>query len=317
MTWRWTLVLLVACGTSKSERDDKEVGARSPAPEVTSQRPSTQAPPTQPTPPRVVQIPEPAIVLPRELAFEVLERGRGKPVALRYAAKAGDTSRFVMRTELTSRELAGGTWQGPNKLPAILTPFDVTVESGQRIRVEPRTGEIDGKASAHADAYLAGWAAIVDRAFAIEVDARARVAGVADRDAGADEIVQRLLATAVPVPEEPIGEGARWRVVTALRQQSAVLKQTATYTLVSRTNRRWKIAVDIQRLAERQQIGSTELVAIVRRLQGTVEIDPGQPLPTLGKLSVQSTVHVREGDRETIVEDTGTIALSSTTPTSR
>lgn len=314
MTWRWIVVLLVACGTSTSERDGKDTGKQ---PSAQSTTPSTPTrPPLPATPPRVVQIPEPAIALPRELAFEVLAPGKGKRAALRYAPEIGDASRFVLRTALTSRELVEGTWIGPTKLPAIVTPFDVTVETTERVRVEPRAGRIDGQTSATADAYLAAWSALVDRSFAIGLDARARVTGPADADAGSDDLVQRLLATAVPVPEQPIGVGARWRVVTALRQQSAVLKQTATYTLVSRTNRRWKVAVDIQRLAERQQIGSTELVAIVRRLQGTVEIDPTKLLPAAGKLSVQSTVHVREGERESIVEDTGSIELSSTTPTS-
>lgn len=300
MTLRWLTVLLIACGTSGSERNDKAAGSGS----------------ARPTPSRTIELPEPAIVLPRELAFEVLEAGRGERVALRYALGAS-TSDFVTRTKLTSRELANGTWSEPGKLPAIVTPLGVVVEGGGRTTMRPRAGSIDGSPGAAASAYLASWEALAGTSFVVTLDARGRLGTLGDHDAASDELVQRLLATLVPVPDEAIGEGARWRVVTALRQQSAVLKQTATYTLVSRAAP-WKIDVDIQRLAEPQRIGDVELVAIVRRLRGTLEIDPARPFARRGTLEVESTVHVRSNGRESIVEDTGSIELETrTSSTSR
>jgi hypothetical protein len=281
MTLRWlTVLLLIACGTSKSERDKK-----------VADKPATTA-----TTPRPVEIAEPAIKLPRELAFEVLDPGKGERAALRYALEAANST-FVTRIALTSRELVDGTWRDASKQPVQIIELSVAVDPSGALTVRPLSGAVD--------------ASILDKSFALTLDARGRLGNV--HDVSSDELVQRLLATVIPVPDEPVGDGARWRVVTALRQQQAVLKQTATYTLVSRRPT-WKIAVDIQRLAEPQRIGDVELVAIVRKLAGTVEIDPTRPLPKTGKLSVESTVHVRGVGAtpvENIVEDTGSIELST------
>jgi len=294
----WVAVLLVACGTKRPERDDKPVANSTP-----------------PAPPRVVNIAEPAVAMPRELAFDVLDAGKGERRVLRYALAAAG-SKATLRTELSSRELADGAWRGPNKLPAIVSSLDITAATDGHVVVRPLAGSIDGAASAAVDAYLAPWQEIAGKSFEITFDARGRLGGLADHDASWDELAQRLLATIVPVPDAALGEGARWRIITAFRQQGAVLEQTATYTLVS-AGPPWKIDVDIQRLAERQQIGAVELVAIVRRLQGTLEIDPALPAPKLGRLSVESTVHVRSGGRENIVEDTGTIDVTATSSTAR
>jgi hypothetical protein len=105
----------------------------------------------------------------------------------------------------------------------------------------------------------------------------------------------------VPVPAEPVGLGASWRVVTILRQGAIVAKQTATYTLTGRTAQRWKLHAALQRSAQTQAIvdpppppGATvELVALFRVLEGDIEIDPRLPLIASGGLAVESRVHAR------------------------
>jgi hypothetical protein len=307
MSPRWLLVLVVACGTSKSGHDEPKQVKKAGSDAIGSAEGSNT--------PRVVELPEPEVALPKELAAELLDAGAEEHrSALRYAL-AADTSHYVVRTELTTRELDGGAWRAPTKLPAIVTPLDVGVARAGGASWQPLAGSIDGRADVTAQGYLAPWNTLAGHAFAIPLDPRGRLTAPVDHDASSDEMVQRLLAMAVPLPSEPIGEGAKWRVVTALRQQAAVIKQTATYTLVS-ARRPWKIAVDIQRLAEPQRFGDVELVAIVRRLTGTVEVDPARPLPVAGTLDVKSTVHVRRGNRENIVEDTGTVKLERKAGTS-
>lgn len=309
MSPRWLLLLAVACGTSKSGHDEGKQGAQ-----AGSAAPSGSAAGSNAR--RVVELPEPDVALPKELAFELLDAGAegDRRSALRYAL-AAETSHYAIRTELTTRELDGGVWRAPSKLPALITVLDVGVERDGRTSWQPVKASLDGAASPAAEAYLEPWNALAGRTFDVPLDVRGRLTTAVDHDASSEELAQRLLATAVPLPEQPIGAGARWRVVTALRQQSAVIKQTATYTLVS-AQRPWKIAVDIQRLAEPLRLGDVELIAIVRRLTGTVEIDPAWPLPVAGTLEVKSTVHVRRGSRENIVEDTGSVKIERTAGTS-
>jgi hypothetical protein len=114
-------------------------------------------------------------------------------------------------------------------------------------------------------------------------------------------LVQRLLALIVPVPAEPVGAGASWRAVTILRRGPAVAKQTAIYTLIARGPARWKLHVKLQRVGQRQQIvdpglppaTSAELVALLRALEGDVEVDPTLPLIAGGALTVESQLHAR------------------------
>jgi len=281
----WIALLLVACGTRTPERDRHE-----PTRDKSAATSPVAAAPTPASAPRTVEISEPPIALPRELAFELLEPGKGARAPLRYAFEAG-TLRFVTRTELTSRELVDGTWREPATAQPSTSELGVNVE---------RDGRVVMRAANASD-------------LAITLDARGRTPELATHASAAEDVVQRMLATVVPLPEQPVGLGARWRVVTALRQQGAVLKQTATYTLAARDSR-WTIAVDVQRLAEPQRVMGVELVAIVRRLQGTFELDPTRPFPRTGTLAVTSTVHARTGSRETIVEDTGTIELRAASP---
>jgi len=141
-----------------------------------------------------------------------------------------------------------------------------------------------------------------------------------------DELAQRLLSLIVPVPVEPVGTGASWRVVTILRQGPAYAKQTATYTLTSRTAGAWKVHAQLQRVGEEQRIsdpslppGTTaDLLAMFRNVEGDIEIDPAQPLVTGGSLAIESRLHVKlqaPGQTaaqalEQIFEDTGTVAFS-------
>jgi hypothetical protein len=144
---------------------------------------------------------------------------------------------------------------------------------------------------------------------------------------GQAELVQRLLGSAVPLPAEAIGVGARWRVVTLLRMGAAVVKQRAEYTLVAATADRWTIELDIRRIGERQLVSAIglppdvipELMALFREVKGTVTVTAAQPLPIAGSLTTELRVHTQlhssaKGDREAFSEDLGSVTLSLDAP---
>jgi hypothetical protein len=196
--------------------------------------------------------------------------------------------------------------------------------------------------SPDADAYLAPWRTLLQgRPIALDLDDRGAVTAIRfdDDPSGAtsararDELVQRLLALIVPLPAEPVGTGASWRVVTILRQGPAVAKQTATYTLIARGPRRWKLHVVLRRVGQRQQIvdpalpraASAELVAMFRALEGDVEVDPALPLIAGGTLTIESRLHARlqppapagqprPAIIEQMFEDTGKVSFARCRP---
>jgi hypothetical protein len=266
-------------------------------------------PAVQHGPPKVIVMEEPPIALPRQESFRLLDAGKGARSALRYAFAAGTTA-VTVRTTLTSRHLEHGQFTPSTALPAIRDGFEVAIAADHRGRIALRA--VPGQAAAasrEAEAYLAAGRALQDRAITLDVDDRGAITAfhfdddpdAAHSASARDELAQRLLSLIVPVPVEPVGLGASWRVVTILRQGPTAAKQTATYILTARTPRRWKLHVKLQRVAENQPIvdpklpaGATaELIALFRVLEGDIEVDPRLPLITGGALAIESRVHAR------------------------
>ncbi|MDX2088349.1 MAG: hypothetical protein SFX73_10890 [Kofleriaceae bacterium] len=273
---------------------------------------------------RVPRLEAPPVALPFRKSFVLLDAGTGPKSSLRYAHRG--TATFLSETHLTSRRLADGTWSAAQPITPIRSGFVITVgERAPTMRARALPGELLGAPTSDATAFLAAWKAIEGRELSLELDRRGLLGKIVfaddpknqrSREAN-DEVVQRLLTVFVPVPEEPVGVGATWRVITVLRQAPAVVRQTATYKLLGRGPDGWQIGVEILRFSGPQALDeSLELVALVRKLSGTLVVDPGHPLPT-GELAFESTLHVRVSDRargrrEEIVEDTGVVRLSST-----
>jgi hypothetical protein len=266
-------------------------------------------------------------VLPEHRSFTLVAPGAEPRTQLRYAVVNG-TATLAITSHLASRQLVGGKWSERVTLPAMTTAFGVTLAPGKLVaRVMP--AKVDDAITPQAEQYLAPWRAIEGRRIALDVDARGKLGRVtfpddptgAKSEVAIDDITQRLLATFVPLPEEAVGIGASWRVVTILRQRPVIVKQTAIYKLVAKTSAGWKIEVDLQRVGESQTIIDpsvppdtvVELVSLVRTLKGTLAVDAATALPA-GKLAVESTMHLRldsktGGPAEQIFEDTGSIEL--------
>ncbi len=278
------------------------------------------------------RLPQPVVDLPRQLSFRLLDAGKGETATLRYqVAEAEVTTRIAMT--LTSRRMDGSTWSPSQTLPEIRTAFATAAIDATHVRARPLPGSVEGAASPEALAYLAGWKQSEDRRLTFGLDARGQLGALAFGDdpkttrsrEAVDDLTQRLLSIVVPVPEEPIGIGASWRVVTVLTQRPVVVKQTATYTLLQRTTTGWTVKAELQRIGEEQTIidpgigpaasdTKVDLVALVRRYQGTLEITRAHALPT-GSLEIESSMHLRLQPRtgpigEQILEDKGTVVLS-------
>ncbi len=309
--------VLVAC-SSKSTEPAKKVYK-----DAGIERVEKELPPSG-----LVRFEEPKVELPKQESFEVLDPGTGEKALLRYELVAASLT-YPIETKLRSRHLADGVWSKPSDMPAISDGFTINVAGPDKpLALRALPGTI-AKPSTEAEAYLATWRTIEKRVISVTIDARGQLSGVAFADdpdnktsqRARDELYSRMLALAVPLPEVPVGPGAKWRVTTVLRQHPAIVKQTATYTLVSRTAKRWKIAVAIERHGEEQTVfdpalpkgASATILALLRTIDGTVELEPSQPLPT-GTLAVKSTLHVRIAlpsmkTAEQIFDDTGTVSI--------
>ena len=103
--------------------------------------------------------------------------------------------------------------------------------------------------------------------------------------------MQRWLGLVVPLPDEPVAVGARWRVVSMVRSGGVVLKQTATYRLTAADADGWTVELEAERIGEAQEIlvpgvegALGELVALRRLVKGTLTVAAADPLPLRGTL---------------------------------
>jgi hypothetical protein len=275
---------------------------------------------------------EPKLDLPKQESFTLLDPGKGDRAVLRYALAPGTVAVFA-QSMLSTRRLSQGAFTKPLALPSIRDGFAVTntAERPGVLALLPLPAEV-AKPNLDADSYLMPWRSLLqNRRITVSFDERGGFSSIMFNDdptntrsaKARDELVQRLLALIVPVPVEPVAPGASWRVVTILRQGPIYAKQTATFTLTSRTETSWKLHARLQRVGEEQRIsepsmpGSTvDLVALFRLLEGDVEVDPRQPLVVGGSLTIESRMHVKlqmsgqPAPTEQIFEDTGTATFS-------
>ena len=280
-----------------------------------------------------VTLDEAHVVLPTPLAFELVDPGKGTRAPLRYAFARG-TVDYPVETRLKSRHLENGAWSPIVEQPPFRDGF--AIAAGDRpglLAIRALPADIGGTKTPEAEQYMATWTALLgNRRMTATVDDRGQLSALELSDdlqhtkgpAARDEAMQRLLGMVVPLPEQPVGVGASWRVTTALRQGTAIVKQTATYTLTARSATEWKIHVKLRRDAEPQPVDAgalpqgtlVELVAIFRVLEGDVTVMPTRPLG-VAKLALESRVHAKitpphEVPIEQLLEDTGELEMSAT-----
>lgn len=245
------------------------------------------------------------MVLPRLDSITLDAPGAEPRAPLRYAFAGSVDQRF--RTEMRARHDKGGSGSAEWKSPgAIVQGFTVTAApKGVGLRVLKPEGD---------SAWVGG--VDQDRHLGVAVDDQGRLGTVAFTDApdakprDLDEVTQRLLGFGVPVPTEPVGVGAKWTVVWILRNV-AVQKQTATYALTAIDHGQWKIAVELQRIGERQVLkdSGVEIIASNRHYKGSVVIDPTKLLPVDGKLDGDSITQLRTAKTEEVLEEQGTVTF--------
>ena len=325
----WLVVIaLAACSERPSPSAGKGTGAGTGSG-------SAQMPSVKHYTPERTTIESPPIVLPKQESFRLIAKGKGPKATLRYPPLAAQVE-HRLETKLVSRQLEGAAFSKPVTLPPIRDGFLIQPIADKPLLFRPLAVALGGPTHPLAEQYIASWKAkLQDRRISVALDVRGQLGAIIFNDDPAnqrsgpakDELVQRLLAMAVPVPTEPVAVGAKWDVVTVLRQGPIYVRQTGTYTLTSRTKTAWKLHVKLLRVAEEQRVTdpslpkgvTADLIALFRVLEGDVEIEPHWPLVARGSYSIESRMHAKlqapgQPAVEQITEDTGTVTFSTTTP---
>ena len=302
---------------------------------------------------------------PRVRSFELLDPGERPRQPLRYDHGAGHGAgqragedpgehALTVTVRVDSRELVGDDWTPWGTLPELRYGLALGREAEQDVLVVRGLALTAGEPAAAAPEIAAYVKRVTDelsqrfrdqvqgrRATAI-IDARGRIEALepmadAQPRPGAHtrhEMLQILAESLVPLPEEPVGVGARWRVTMLMRRGAGMVNQVGTYELVAveqggrggQDEPTWRIRATIHQDGEHQAVTapelpsnvSAELLALLWRAHGELVVSPRSLTPRSGQLDIDYRVHSRLGSggiqMDLLLESKGTIELATAAP---
>lgn len=247
-----SLVALAGCSKSSSKPTGPEIADPflTPAPSsLPSSAPSDSAS-SSPPPSTSSRPPEPLGPSPKS-SVKLLDPGREPRRALRYAFRT--EQKELMSIELSmSIAVEGGGARSSTQLPPLeiaiaIDPQAVSPAGDLRFAwhvASAEVGVLDASTSPDVAqgwsaqlvpvAHLSGTASVSSRGISQGLSLDAGSAG----DAGMDQemvaqVLQMVRDAAAPLPEEPVGPGARWQKVTTLDARNGQAIQNDTFTLAT------------------------------------------------------------------------------------
>ncbi len=253
----------------------------------------------------------------RAPTVRLVEPGAEPRAPLAYALAKGARVPLGMSLDMTMGVKNADRAVQPTAIPRLALTLDMT------------TGDVDAKGDAHVDAKLtrvavepsgAAQAAMADalrpamdglKGFALSyrVSASGRVHDLvakapADAPRASAQILggvsQSFEAMVAPLPSEPVGVGARWRVVSRVSAAGPDLLQLATYTLTAREGGKAVLDVTLTQVAASERVQTPGLpdgvTARVRRFRssgrGVTRLDLASVAPESGTMTVESAMDV-------------------------
>ena len=216
-----------------------------------------------------ISIPDEHRLQPAEVTL--LEAGAPEGASpLRFHTEVGDTEAMVMTQNITMAVTMGGQSAPPMAMPAFHTHLrmrttHVDADGAMRREFEVTDLRVDeghplsARLQAELDPLrqLRGWDVI---------DARGRMVATAyDIPENASPQLRRSLERtqdmmrqlSPPLPEEPVGVGARWRSVSRI-EATMSMTQSTIYTLEERDGERIRLRIEVEQTADPQQVASDQ-----------------------------------------------------------
>jgi hypothetical protein len=244
------LFLVVAGACSRSETSEPVERA----PELAAEQAATspqEAAPDQPTEAAAgeeapqegapVDLDAPAVV-------ELLEPGKAPHKALRTTFETGDKQSLRVESNWIVETVYGPLIQTKSTMPSFIYELQTEAKEAakERTRFELRVGKVTAKPSkevkpGHAKGAKKAAASFKGVTGSFSINARGiveqfEIAAPADASLLAsdmiDQIKQAIRLCSLPLPEEPVGKGAKWTSTQVIEQRTARIKHTSTFELV-------------------------------------------------------------------------------------
>lgn len=300
---------------AKAERAPAAAPREAPAPPAPERAPAPAPEPDakadakeEPAAPLAFEVREP--VAPAPASLELIDAGAEPRVAIAIAAKKGDRTVLKLGLALAVAMHVGGKDVPKAKLPRLevdleteVTKTDAaTIELALRVldvRVDDREvsservkaavqGTVDGLRKSTGKLVLATDGRVQSIELATGVNA------IENRSAGVDHALVELLPA---FPKEPVGVGARWKVVQPVVRGGVTLQRTSELRIVKRTDDAIELAIEATHVAVEGADASdspTRIEAQSGDARGTIVVANGV-LPTRAELTAHTTTRATFG----------------------
>jgi hypothetical protein len=245
-------------------------------------------------------------------AVKVLEPGTEPRQALRLRPKVGDKQSLSMTLKTSVATKMGEMEMPAMKMPGITFAIDATVRevaAGGDIAYEMVVGEgsIGDEAGSLPQVTqvlksvissmkgVTGTSAVSSRGLSKEINFKAPAGADPQAKQMIEQVKQMLSSLIVPLPAEPVGQGAKWEFKLPVKTQGMTMQQTFEYQLVSMDGDRLALHTTISQSAEKQKIENPAMPGLKMDLdkmsgsgKGEVTTDLSQLLPNKGSADIHS-----------------------------
>ena len=242
----------------------------------------------------------------------LLEPGAEPRTALRLHPKPDDKQTVSMNLKIAMGMGTGDAPAQTMKLPAITLAMDTTVKSVspegdigyETVMGDTTVAEEAGGMPGMADMMktslaglkgLSGTGILSSRGISKAADFKLPSGTAPQVSQAFPQVKDSFSMLGVPLPEEPVGTGAKWEVKRTIKSQGITLDQTETYQLVSLEGQRLTLKSTIAQRAANQKIQSPAMPTMkvdLTKLTGTgtgeTTADLGQLMPIAGTVDVHT-----------------------------
>jgi hypothetical protein len=236
---------------------------------------------------------------------KLLDPGAEPRTALRYKFQANRTEKLVMETSMAMAMEIGDQKQPETQVP--ITQMTMTIDSKEvspegnlhyefeleQVEVLPKPGANPAMINAMKQKTssmqgMSGSATVTSRGFTKDTEIKLPPGIDPQMKQSIDNMKQSMNQMSAPLPEEPVGRGARWQVTMPVETPAVKLTQVATYTLLEIQGDRVKFDFTIKQSALPQEIHTPGAAPGVKVLleslkssgKGTVELQMTNLVPT-------------------------------------
>jgi hypothetical protein len=239
------LFLIVAGACSRSETSEPVEPAREPAAEEAAQAAEEAAPEPPPAPPPGLEAP---IDLDAPPTVELLDAGKAPRKPLRVTFEAGAKQSLRVESDWTVETVYGPMIKMAAVMPSLVYELETEAKeaSEEGARFDFRVKSITAKSNKGVKPAQVENANKVGESLegvtgSFSINARGMVEALAiDAPSDAsllasdmiDQIKQAIRLCSLPLPEEPVGKGAKWTATQVIEQRTAKIKHASTFELV-------------------------------------------------------------------------------------